>query len=227
MTENEQEERPARAGERRGTERRRGDRRSNERRTPPPPWRQPWALVAYGVVGALGIVLLWNLATADRSPAVEEEPLVVDAPLDTPALAIDPPPATGIEDAFGTEGFERLMVAGEAAVGRVVRAELFCGSASNFAVVAGHTAPRSVTELIQEGRVPAAECKWGQSSAGQSRPDFLLLVPPGLADSFSSAPVVSDNYVERRHLIVEVEWVGRSETLALRTAGVFRGRTRR
>ena len=227
MTENEQGEQPPRAGERRGTDRRRGDRRSNERRTPPPPWRQPWALVSYGIVGALGVVLLWNLATADRSPAVEEEPLVVDAPADTPAQVIDPPPAAGIEDAFGPEGFEKLMVSGEAAVGRVVRAELFCGSASNFAVVAGHPAPRSVTELVQEGRVPAAECKWGQSSAGQSRPDFLLLVPPSLADAFSSAPVVTDNYVERRRLIAEVEWVGRSETLALRTAGVFRGLVRR
>ena len=37
------------------------------------------------------------------------------------------------------------------------------------------------------------------------------------------SPVVQDNFVERRRVTAEVEWVGRSEALALRTAGVFRG----
>lgn len=221
-----EEQRGPREGEPRGTDRRAGDRRARDRRTPPPPWRRPWALVAYGVVGALALVTVWSLATGDDAPPVEEEPVAVSA--DTPAVIVDPAATTGAPaEAFGSEGFERLMVGGEASVGRVVRTELFCGSVSNFTIVQGHPVSRPVAELIQDGRVPAAECKWGERSEGQSRPDILLLIPPELADDFSSAPVVTDNYVERRHLVAEVEWVGRSETLALRTGAVLRGRVRR
>jgi hypothetical protein len=221
-----EEERGPREGERRGTDRRAGDRRARERRTPPPPWRRPWALVAYGVVGALVLVTAWNLATGDDPPPVEEEPVVVSG--DSTTIVVDrPADPNAPAEAFGSEGYERLMVGGEASVGQVVRAELFCGSVSNFTIIQGHPVSRPVAELIQEGRVPAAECKWGERSEGQSRPDLLLLIPPELADEFSSAPVVTDNYVERRHLVAEVEWIGRSETLALRIGGVLRGRVRR
>lgn len=226
MAEPEQEaERAPRGVERRGSDRRAGDRRGQERRTPPPPWRSPLALVSYGVLGALALVLAWNLATGGKAPPVEEEPVVMST--DT-SVQVDERPATTARagDAFGVEGFERLVVEGDSAVGRRVRTEIFCGNPTNYAIIQGHTVPRSVAELIQEGKVPAAECKWGQRSV-QGRPDFLLLIPPALADDFSSAPVVSDNYVDRRRLVAEVEWVGRSETLALRTGGVFRGRTGR
>jgi hypothetical protein len=219
-------ERADRGGQRREADRRGGDRRGQERRAPPPPWRRPWALVSYGVVGALAVVLIWNRSTAEAGSPVAAEPVVQRT--DTTAEVVEPagsvvPPA----DASGVEGFERLMVGGEASVGRRVRAELFCGSVDNFTVIQGQTTVRPVAELIQEGRIPAAECKWGRRNEGQSRPDFLLLIPPELADDFASAPVVSDNYVERRHLIADIEWVGRSETLALRTGGVLRGRVRR
>jgi hypothetical protein len=53
------------------------------------------------------------------------------------------------------------------------------------------------------------------------REDLLLLVPPARAEEFAAAPVVTDNFVQRRRVVAEVEWVGRSETLALRTAAVF------
>jgi hypothetical protein len=215
-----------REGDRRGQDRRVADRRARERRLPPPPWRRPWALVAYGVVGALALVAIWNLASGGRTAPVEEEPTVVRA--DTPAQVVDPvATADPFEDASGAEGFERLMVGGEASVGRRVRTELFCGSVSSFTIIQGHPVPRSVADLIQEGKVPAAECKWGRPSEGQSRSDFLLLIPPDLADEFASAPVVTDNYVERRHVVADVEWVGRSETLALRTGGVLRARVGR
>jgi hypothetical protein len=80
----------------------------------------------------------------------------------------------------------------------------------------------AVAPLIEDGRVPAAVCKWG-SRDDPRRKDFLLLVPPAQAAQFSAAPVVMDGYVRRRHLVAQVEWVGDTRTLALRTAGVFRG----
>lgn len=213
----------ARAGDRRGT-----DRRRVERRAPPPVWRRPWALVSYGVLGALALMLLLNGFGGDDPPPADDEAL---GPRPSPTGTTVAPPnpaavAAGPEDAYGTEGFERLVVEGEAAIGRVVRAELFCRPPQNFTIIQGHAAPRSVASLIQEGRVPAAECKWGPSGEPR-REDLLLLIPPPLAEEFSSTPVVNDNFVERRRVIAEVEWVGRSATLALRTAGVFRGRVAR
>ncbi|HEX6041544.1 hypothetical protein [Longimicrobium sp.] len=209
-----------RAGDRRGT-----DRRRVERRAPPPMWRRPWALVSYGVVGAFALVLLWNTATRrDEPQGARDEALVEKQPTTGTVVAADNPQATasGTEDAYGSAGFERLVVQGEGAVGKVVRTELYCEAPQNFTVIQGHTAPRSVASLIQEGRVPAARCRWGAPSEPR-REEFLLIVPPDLVDEFSAAPVVQDNFVERRRVRAEVEWVGRSQTLALRTAGVFRG----
>jgi hypothetical protein len=214
-------ERAARAGDRRGNERRR-----LERRAPPPVWRRSWALVSYGVLGALALVLLFRVATGgeDAEPGARDEALVEkQAEGGTEVKATNPAAtASGPEDAYGSAGFERLVVEGEGAVGRVVRAELYCEAVQNFTIISGHTAPRSVASLIQEGRVPAARCRWG-GPAEPRREEFLLLVPPALASQFASSPVVKDNFVERRRVVAEVEWVGRGETLALRTAGVFRG----
>jgi hypothetical protein len=209
-----------RAGDRRGTERRR-----LERRAPPPMWRRPWALVSYGVVGALALVLLWNgISGDDAPPAARDEALVEKQPAGATAVAAPNPAAAaaGPEDAYGSAGFERLVVEGEGAVGKLIRTELYCEAPQNFTVIQGHTAPRSVASLIQEGRVPAARCRWG-SPEEPRREEFLLIVPPALVEQFSTAPVVQDNFVERRRVTAEVEWVGRSQTLALRTAGVFRG----
>jgi hypothetical protein len=210
----------ARGGERRGT-----DRRRVERRAPPPVWRRPWALVSYGVVGAFVFVMLWNGVTGDDdTPKARDETLVEKQPSGATEVAAPNPAATasGPEDAYGSAGFERLVVEGEAAVGKVVRTELYCEAPQNFTIIQGHTAPRSVAALIQEGRVPAARCRWGNPSEPR-REEFLLIVPPAMAEQFSTAPVVQDNFVERRRVTAEVEWVGRSQTLALRTAGVFRG----
>lgn len=211
---------PPRAGDRRGT-----DRRRVERRAPPPPWRKPWALVAYGVVGTLALVLLLNGLGGDDQPVAPAGEQLEERPAEG-TTKVDPTDpkvaAAGPEDAYGTAGFERLVVEGEAAIGKVVRTELFCAAPQNFTIVAGHTAPRSVASLIQGGQVPAAVCKWGPSGEPR-REDLLLLLPPGaLGDEFAAAPVVNDNFVERRRVVAEVEWVGRSETLALRTGAVLR-----
>lgn len=211
--------RAARAGDRRGT-----DRRRVERRSPLPVWRRPWALVSYGVLGALALVLLLNLGGDDEQPVMEDEALV-EKQADATTGVDAPNPQTEAaapEDAYGSAGFERLVVEGEAAAGKTVRAELYCEAVQNFTIIGGHTAPRSVASLIQQGVVPAARCRWGSQSEPR-REEFLLLVPPALADEFASAPVVQDNFVERRRVPAELEWVGRSQALALRTAGVFRG----
>jgi len=210
---------PPRAGDRRGN-----DRRRVERRSPPPPWRRPWALVAYGVVGTLAIVMLLRGGGGDE-PAAPRDETMVERPAEggtTVAPANPQATAGGPEDAYGTAGYERLVVEGEAAVGKVVRAEVFCEAPQNFTIIVGHTAPRSVASLIQDGSVPAAVCKYGRSGEPR-REDLLLLVPPDKASEFSTAPVVNDAFVQRRRVVAEMEWVGRSETLALRTAAVFRG----
>jgi hypothetical protein len=221
MSQQSQEERPqaARAGDRRGTERRR-----LERRAPPPPWRRWWALVGYGMVGALALVmLLGGLGGGGGAEEPRDETLVEKTGEGSTAVAPTNPAVTaaGPEDAYGTAGFERLVVEGEAAVGKVVRAELFCEAPQDFTIIAGHTAPRSVASLIQGGRVRGSVCKWGPSGEPR-REDLLLIVPPAQAEEFAAAPVVTDNFVERRRVVAEMEWVGRSETLALRTAAVFR-----
>lgn len=214
-------ERAARAGDRRGN-----DRRRVERRAPVPPWRRPWALVSYGVIGAFALVMLWNgVKGEDDTPQARDETLVEEKPSGSGTAVAAPNPTatvTGPEDAYGSAGFERLVVEGEGAVGKVVRAELYCETPENFTIIQGHTAPRSVASLIQEGRISAARCRWGSTSEAR-REEFLLIVPPALGAQFASAPVVRDNFVERRRVIAELEWVGKSETLALRVAGVFRG----
>jgi hypothetical protein len=210
---------PPRAGDRRGN-----DRRRVERRAPAPPWRRPWALVSYGVLGALALVMLLNGFGDDDPPAARDEALVEKQSDEGTAVEAPNPQATasGPEDAYGSAGFERLVVAGDAATGKIVRTELYCEAVQNFTVIGGHTAPRSVASLIREGVVPAARCRWGNPSEPR-REEFLLLVPPALATQFASTPVVQDNFVERRRVTAEVEWVGLSEALARRTAGVFRG----
>ena len=73
-----------------------------------------------------------------------------------------------------------------------------------------------------QGEVRGAECKWGRGGTGASRKEFMLLVPPQLAGVFAAQPMVRDNFVRRRRIRGEVEWIGRSRALSLKTAGVLR-----
>lgn len=207
------------AGDRRGTERRRVDRRA-----PLPPWRRPWAFVAYGVAGAGLAALLWRTAIAP--PAQPRDPPIVERGTAAPAPKTPPVGAPApVESAAGAAGFERLTLEGAAALGRRVRTELYCDPPGTYQVREGVQPEAVIAALASNGRVPAAECKWG-GAEDTRREDFVLLVPPELAGEFASAPTVTDQFQRRRRVRAEVEWLGRSEALALRPAGVFRGLVR-
>ncbi|HEX8211137.1 MAG TPA: hypothetical protein VF584_13265 [Longimicrobium sp.] len=226
MTETNEAPRQPRDSDRRGN-----DRRSVERRAPVPMWRRPWAYAAYGVTGALVVMLLWSgMSGDDEPPPANDAPMVTRGP-GAPPVAL---PAEGtrphaanepVEAAFGAAGFERLVLQGPAAIGKTVKAELYCEQPTSYQVRTNVDAEAPVAALAANGRIPAAECKWGGANDPR-REDFLLLVPPDLADDFAATPVISDEFQRRRRLIANVEWVGRSQALELRTAGVFRGLAR-
>lgn len=205
----------------RGGDRRGRDRRRTDRRAPVPPWRRPWALVAYGAVAALAVVLVMNLGSDG-----ETEPGSVQVVEASRAPAVADAPAAGasapIEDARRGADYERLIAQGSEAAGKRVRVELYCSAIATVALQQQQRVSRSVAELADgQGRVPGAECKWG-SRQEVRREDFLLLVPPVLAERFGDAPTVEEGFVRRRRIVGEVEWIGRSEALALRTTGVLR-----
>lgn len=213
----------ARTGDRRGGDRRTGDRRRSDRRAPRPWWRRSWAMVSYGVLGALAVILAWNALDADEPGLAPEGERLVSRTADAVEVEEDASaPAPGPREAYGIGGFERLVVEGAPAVGRVVRAELYCEQSAAYSVMANQPIPRAVAPLVEGGHVRAAECKWGPRHE-PSRPEFLLLIPADLRDEFTAAPVVTDAFVERRRVVAEVEWLGRPEALALRQAGIFRG----
>jgi hypothetical protein len=209
---------PGRAGDRRGADRRRADRRRDDRRAPVHLWRRPAAFVAYGVVGALFLVLILR---GLGGPVEDPGP---DGAGDRRQAEAFPPaslPVSGpTREAFTVAQYERLLAEGDAAAGEIVRTELFCGSLSPTSI---RETERTYPALLQladsEARVAAAECRW---SAQARTSDFLLVVPPDLAEEFARAPEVELNFVRRRRINAHVEWIGRSDALALRNAGVLR-----
>lgn len=209
----------AKAGGVRGGDRRGGDRRSDDRRSPPPPWRRPWAFVGYGVAAALLLVMFMRSLDGDAEPG---PPLDVSTTLAPPRVAGTAPPAASapVVDGPTVGDFERLLAEGEAAEGQRVRTVLFCAPTRVISLRDADEVTRSIAELADSRRrVAGAECKW---SAADGAPDFLLLVPPELAERFAAMPVVRQGFISRRRVAAEVEWLGRPEALALRTAGVLR-----
>ncbi|MGI9190220.1 MAG: hypothetical protein ACR2F9_08770 [Longimicrobiaceae bacterium] len=210
-------------GDRRDEDRRRKDRRRTDRRTPTPLWRRPWALVAYGVAGALLAVLLFRGFGGDEDGAAPagklvDVPVIPVADTLTPRADRNAPPVEAREPA----DFERLTLEGQQMVGRRVHTVLSCAPPAPIALSKVSSVPPVIAQLTTpQARVLAADCKWGRGDAA-SRPDFLLLVPPSLAEDFAGAPVAAGDFVARRRLNAEVEWIGRSDALALRTAGVLR-----
>lgn len=204
----------------RGGDRRQQDRRRQDRRTPLPLWRQPWAFVIYGVAGAFLVVLL---LTRGDDPRREATPAAVGTQAALPEIdTVAAGAAAPVSDAYGSGGHASLLAEGSAATGRRVRAELFCESIRQVTLRTGSniTVSASVAENADAaGRVAAAECRWGSEV---SAPTVLLVVPSALAAQFASAPEVEQSFVRRRRVAGEVEWIGRSEALALRTGAVLR-----
>ncbi|MDB4948206.1 MAG: hypothetical protein JWM27_855 [Gemmatimonadetes bacterium] len=211
---------PSRRGDRRDDDRRSRDRRRTDRRTPVPAWRKPWALVAYGVVGALALMWIGKLAFSDdarppdgRLVSGHSAPIAEAKPVAAPTGAV--------ESAYGTGDYERLIILGQAAVGKKVRAELFCGAPARVSVRRDIPVEAPIAPLVDaEGHVAGSECRWGRAG-DERRDDFVLIVPPALAARFAAAPVTTDDFVQRRHLFAELVWVGRSQALDLRTGGVL------
>lgn len=202
--------------DRRGADRRGDDRRRPERRAPAPLWRRPWAYALYGVAGAFLIVVLSRMVEEDEPELVPQ--LVNAGPeVDTTAPAA---PAGPAREAMGTGEFERLLAEGESAAGQRVVTLLYCEEVASISLTPDQSAHASVAALADaNSRVPGADCKWGPEA---NAPDLLLLVPPELAPALAAAPQVQQNFVDRRRIRAEVEWIGRADALALRNVGVLR-----
>jgi hypothetical protein len=199
-------------GDRRGNERRRDDRRA-----PTPLWRKPWAFAGYGVIAALIVVLL--LGGEEEAPQLADAGAPLDSVRGQTYTIPDTPPGT-IRDAYSVAEFEALIAEGEQAVGDVVRTEIFCGSISPLAVREHERMNPAVNALADaEGRVAGAECRWSREARTA---DFILIVPPVLAEAFAQAPEEELNFVRLRRVSANVEWLGRSEELALRYSGILR-----
>jgi hypothetical protein len=173
--------------------------------------------VAYGVVAAL--VLVFALTRIGR----KEEPVPTTLVTTNPPPAVDtltPPAARApVQDARTAAAYEELVARGQAAVGQRVRTVLYCRPIHSATLLHGATVTPSVAALADDrGQVPVAECSWGGTP---DAPDFLLLVPPALAERFAMSPQVDVGFVRRRRVPAEVQWIGRSEALALRVGGVL------
>lgn len=203
-----------RGGDRRGRERRKDDRRA-----PTPIWRKPWAYAIYGVIGALLVVLLLRDAGDDEAPVLADAGALSDSGTGQTYTIPDTPPGT-VRDAYSVAEFEALIAEGDQAVGDVVRTEIFCGSINPVAVREYEGMNPGIAALADdEGRAAGAECRWSREARTA---DFLLLVPPVLAEAFAGAPEEELNFVRLRRVSANVEWLGRSEALALRYSGILR-----
>ena len=207
-----------------GGDRRRGERRrSGDRRRPPPPWRRPWAWVTYGAVGALALVLVVLAALRQRREPVPVVPEAAPTTSAAPPAAGPPVPVESgpAEPAYGAAEFERLIAEGDAAVGRRVRTVLLCEAIVPISLRPREPAPRQLVALADSaGRVPGARCRWAQEGDMPGE-EFLLIVPPSLAEAFARSPTVEVQFVERRRVHAELVWLGRLPALSLRTVGIL------
>jgi hypothetical protein len=203
--------RATRTGERRGN-----DRRAIDRRAPPPLWRRPWAYVAYGVAAGLALVLVFGGGRERLPPTGPLETTTALPGVDTVGL---PSARKPVLEATSVGDYERLLAQGESAAGQRVRTVLYCSPMRSVSLIAGSSISPSMASLADaRGQVPGAECQWG---SGADAPDLFLLVPPALANDFAATREVEISFVRRRRVPAEIEWIGRSEALALRIVGVL------
>ncbi len=203
---------PRGSGDRRGA-----DRRSTDRRAPVPVWRKPSAYVAYGVLAGLVLVaILLGLGQDDPPPVVAIQPPAERLDVADSTVTVQP-----TRDAFTVGDYERLMAEGRGAVGQVVRAELFCSPIAPISMRAVDEPTPALRVLADEQlRVAGAECRWTRTDRSAQ---FLLIVPPHLAERFAQMPEEEINFIRQRVVPADVEWLGRSDDLSLRIAGILRG----
>ncbi len=212
------------SGDRRQADRRASDRRKGNRRAGQPPWRGPLAYAGYGVLASL--LATAGLRALDSSPeagATQAAIMEPDAGASTPAMTARTIAAASpaARDAPTLAHFEILLAEGESAVGQIVRTELYCQSIAPVAVrsTRGGQGAGLAGIIDAEGRVGGSECRWSDESRSS---DFLLVIPPDLAGAFTAMPEIEMNFVLRRRVRAQVEWLGRSDPLSRRTAGVLR-----
>lgn len=202
-------------GDRRKGDRRATDRRQGGRRAPPPPWRRPIAYVGYGIIAALILVFIFG---GDDEPDIAGTTEVEEPATEPEVLAMDDAPD---RSATTAAEFERLVAEGESAVGELVEAELYCASIIPITMREMDQADPRLVELADaENRVAGADCRWSREDRSDN---FLLIVPPQLAEEFARAPEVELNFVRRRRVPATLLWLGRSEALAVRIAGILTG----
>lgn len=177
--------------------------------------------MAYGVVGAFAVVVLFSLGGDEPEEPTAATPVGTRVALPyVDSASLDSAPG-GVRDADGPAGFEALLAEGEAAAGTRVRTTLYCEPMRSVAIrrdpeVSVHASV--MAHAGSDGRVPGAECQWGSQATA---PDVLLIVPAALAQQFASMPEVEQSFVRRREVPAVVEWIGRSEALALRNVAVL------
>lgn len=186
---------------------------------PPPIWRQPAAYVMYGILATIIVVSLGRAARGDeQGQTVDASGLAAISEQAQEQALRDLAPGV-IQDAFTSADFEGLVALGDAAAGRYVRAELFCEAIAPVMVRSFEGANPALLRMADSaGRVAGAECRWSRESRSS---DILLVVPTELAEEFAVLPEEELNFVRRRRVPATVEWLGRSQELALRTSAVL------
>lgn len=171
------------------------------------------------MIGALVVVLMFSGGEEEESPGLAGAGALVDS-VPGQTYTIPETPTGTIRDAYSVAEFESLIAEGEQAVGDVVRTEVFCGSISPVAIREFEGMNPALNALADaEGRAAGAECRWSREARTA---DFLLIVPPVLAEAFAQAPEEELNFVRLRRVSANIEWLGRSEELALRYSGILR-----
>jgi hypothetical protein len=203
----------------RDRDRRAVDRRSPAGRSAGPSRVNRWLYAVAAVLGLAVVVLLLRGGGAD-TPERDLQPEELGRASPMPVADTLPPPGGDLPTTVAATGdYERLVAEGEGAAGRRVVVQLYCEAVTSVSLRVEVQVSASVAALADAaGRVPAARCRWGRPGEG---PDFLLLVPPELATEFGNAPLIEESFVRRKSIRGEIEWIGRSDALALRTAGVL------
>ena len=201
-------------------DRRKGDRRGGGRRSGDGGFPRPTPIQA--TAGVLGLILLVIIV---RSFGGSEDPvpqIIVTQPGDSELGGPGAPahPSAATREIYTAAEFEGLLAEGDAAVGQTIRTELYCGSISQVTIRQVEPMNQSLAQLAgADGRVAAAECRWTRDGLAA---EMLLIVPPALAEDFARAPEIEINFVNRRRVPAEIEWLGRSGELSLRNAAILR-----